>query len=95
MACGVGRVLLFDPTNADNAPYNPPLEVPLGEREVRDVQNINHVPVDPEGALERRNRSEKTSHSTLHLAGPRRPTARWDVTRGLLNLAKCLKNQIT
>jgi type IV secretion system protein VirD4 len=66
-----GRVLLFDPTNADNAAYIPPLEVPLGEREVRDVQNINDVPVDPEGALERRNRSEKTSHSPLHLAGPR------------------------
>jgi hypothetical protein len=67
-------VLLFDPTNADDAAYNPPLEVRLGERDVRDVQNINDAHVDPRGALEPRNHSKKTSHSPLHLAGPRRPT---------------------
>jgi type IV secretion system protein VirD4 len=33
--------------------------------EVRDVQNIADVLVDPEGALERRNHWEKTSHSLL------------------------------
>jgi type IV secretion system protein VirD4 len=36
-----------------------------GEWEVRDVQNIADVLVDPEGALERRNHWEKTSHSLL------------------------------
>jgi type IV secretion system protein VirD4 len=60
-----GRVLLFDPTNAESAAYNPLLEVRRGEDEVRDVQNIADVLVDPEGALERRNHWEKTSHSLL------------------------------
>ena len=60
-----GRVLLFDPTNAQSAAYNPLLEVRCGEWEVRDVQNIADVLVDPEGALERRNHWEKTSHSLL------------------------------
>ncbi|GAN75817.1 conjugal transfer protein TraG [Acidisphaera rubrifaciens] len=60
-----GRVLLFDPTNAATAAYNPLLEVRRGEWEVRDVQNIADVLVDPEGALERRNHWEKTSHSLL------------------------------
>jgi type IV secretion system protein VirD4 len=50
-----GQVLLFDPTNAESAAYNPLLEVRCGECEVRDVQNIADVLVDPEGALERRN----------------------------------------
>ena len=60
-----GRVLLFDPTNVLSAAYNPLLEVRRGEWEVRDVQNIADVLVDPEGALERRNHWEKTSHSLL------------------------------
>jgi len=60
-----GRVLLFDPTNPQSAAYNPLLEVRRGEWEVRDVQNIADVLVDPEGALERRNHWEKTSHSLL------------------------------
>jgi type IV secretion system protein VirD4 len=60
-----GRVLLFDPTNTLSAAYNPLLEVRRGEWEVRDVQNIADVLVDPEGALERRNHWEKTSHSLL------------------------------
>ena len=60
-----GRVLLFDPTNILSNAYNPLLEVRRGEWEVRDVQNIADVLVDPEGALERRNHWEKTSHSLL------------------------------
>jgi type IV secretion system protein VirD4 len=60
-----GCVLLFDPTNAQSAAYNPLLEVRRGEWEVRDVQNIADVLVDPEGALERRNHWEKTSHALL------------------------------
>lgn len=57
--------LLFDPTNPLSARYNPLLEVRRGEHEVRDVQNIADILVDPEGALERRNHWEKTSHSLL------------------------------
>jgi type IV secretion system protein VirD4 len=60
-----GRVLLFDPTNPDSAAYNPLLEVRRGDWEVRDVQNVADVLVDPEGSLERRNHWEKTSHSLL------------------------------
>jgi type IV secretion system protein VirD4 len=60
-----GRALLFDPTNAASSAYNPLMEVRRGEREVRDVQNIADVLVDPEGALEKRNHWEKTSHSLL------------------------------
>ncbi|KJC56373.1 conjugal transfer protein TraG [Bradyrhizobium sp. LTSPM299] len=60
-----GRVLLFDPTNTLSAAYNPLLEVRRGEWEVRDVQNVADVLVDPEGSLERRNHWEKTSHALL------------------------------
>ncbi|MDI4656591.1 conjugal transfer protein TraG [Xanthobacter autotrophicus] len=60
-----GRVLLFDPTNAKSAAYNPLLEVRHGEWEVRDVQNIADILVDPEGSLEKRNHWEKTSHALL------------------------------
>src|SRR5579875_3218135 len=42
-----GRVLLFDPTNAKSSAYNPLLEVRRGEWEVRDVQNIADILVDP------------------------------------------------
>ncbi|NTG45765.1 conjugal transfer protein TraG [Agrobacterium rhizogenes] len=60
-----GCVLLFDPTNAKSAAYNPLLEVRKGEWEVRDVQNIADILVDPEGSLEKRNHWEKTSHALL------------------------------
>ncbi|MCP5386012.1 MAG: conjugal transfer protein TraG [Novosphingobium sp.] len=60
-----GTVLLFDPTNAASAAYNPLLEIRRGEWEVRDVQNVADVLVDPEGSLEKRNHWEKTSHSLL------------------------------
>ena len=59
------HALLFNPTDARSAHYNPLLEVRRGENEVRDVQNIADILVDPEGALERRNHWEKTSHSLL------------------------------
>lgn len=60
-----GRVLLFDPTNVQSSAYNPLLEVRQGEWEVRDVQNIADILVDPEGSLDKRNHWEKTSHSLL------------------------------
>jgi len=62
---GIGRVLLFDPTNPKSSAYNPLLEVRRGANEVRDVQNVADILVDPEGALERRSHWEKTSHSLL------------------------------
>ena len=59
------HALLFNPTDPRSARYNPLLEVRKGSNEVRDVQNIADILVDPEGALERRNHWEKTSHSLL------------------------------
>jgi type IV secretion system protein VirD4 len=60
-----GRVALFDPTNPASSAYNPLLEVRRGPSEVRDVQNIADILVDPEGVLEKRNHWEKTSHALL------------------------------
>lgn len=57
--------LLFNPTDSRSAAYNPLLEVRRGAQEVRDVQNIADILVDPEGALERRSHWEKTSHALL------------------------------
>ena len=57
--------LLFNPTDTKSAAYNPLLEVRRGAHEVRDVQNIADILVDPEGALEKRNHWEKTSHALL------------------------------
>ena len=65
-----------------SAAYNPLLEVRRGACEVRDVQNIADMLVDPEGALERRNHWEKTSHALLvgghfALSSSWRRTSRW------------------
>src|SRR3546814_916691 len=59
------HALLFNPTDIRSARYNPLLEVRRGAHEVRDVQNIADILVDPEGVRERRNHWEKTSHSLL------------------------------
>ena len=59
------NALMFNPTDIASAKYNPLLEVRRGIHEVRDVQNIADILVDPEGALERRSHWEKTSHSLL------------------------------
>src|SRR5690606_20010793 len=57
--------LLFNPTDVRSAAYNPLLEVRRGLHEVRDVQNIADILVDPEGALDRRSHWEQTSHALL------------------------------
>ncbi|CAN7492743.1 conjugal transfer protein TraG [Phenylobacterium sp. LjRoot225] len=57
--------LLFNPTDPRSAAYNPLLEVRRGQQEVRDVQNIADILVDPEGSIEKRNHWEKTSHALL------------------------------
>ena len=57
--------LLFNPTDPASAKFNPLLEVRCGDNEVRDVQNIADILVDPEGSLEKRNHWEKTSHALL------------------------------
>jgi type IV secretion system protein VirD4 len=57
--------LLFDPTNPLSARFNPLLEVRKGPHEVRDVQNIADILVDPEGTKERRDHWDKTAHTLL------------------------------
>jgi type IV secretion system protein VirD4 len=59
------HALLFNPTDPRSAAYNPLLEVRRGRHEVRDVQNIADILVDPEGSIEKRNHWEKTSHALL------------------------------
>ena len=59
------RCVRFDPTSLSSARFNPLQEVRLGVHEVRDVQNIADILVDPEGALERRSHWDKTAHSLL------------------------------
>ena len=55
----------FDPTDSHSPRYNPLMDVRRGETEVRDVQNIADILVDPEGSLEKRNHWEKTGHALL------------------------------
>ena len=57
--------LLFDPTNPASARFNPLLEVRKGPHEVRDVQNIADILVDPEGTRDRRDHWDKTAHTLL------------------------------
>jgi type IV secretion system protein VirD4 len=57
--------LLFNPTDPRSAAYNPLLEVRRGPQEVRDVQNIADILVDPEGSIDKRSHWEKTSHALL------------------------------
>ena len=57
--------ILFNPTDPRSARFNPLLEVRKGPNEVRDVQNIADILVDPEGARERRDHWEKTAHALL------------------------------
>lgn len=62
---GFSRAVRFDPTDPETPRYNPLLEVRRGHHEVRDVQNIADILVDPEGILERRSHWDKTAHSLL------------------------------
>ena len=45
--------LLFNPTRLDSACFNPLLEVRKGPREIRDVQNIVEMLVNPDGSKRR------------------------------------------
>lgn len=57
--------LSFNPADVKSAHYNPLLEVRRGANEVRDVQNIADILVDPEGALDHRSHWDKTAHAFL------------------------------
>jgi type IV secretion system protein VirD4 len=57
--------LMFDPTSPLSARFNPLMEVRKGPKEVRDVQNIADILVDPDGTRERRDHWDKTAHTLL------------------------------
>jgi type IV secretion system protein VirD4 len=57
-------VLRFDPTDPSSSRFNPLLEVRLGDSEVRDVQNIADILVDPNGDRTR-DHWDRTSHALL------------------------------
>jgi type IV secretion system protein VirD4 len=57
--------LRFEPTAADSVRFNPLLEIRMGENEVRDVQNVADILVDPDGSKDRKDHWEKTGHSLL------------------------------
>lgn len=59
------HVLRFEPTATFSVRFNPLLEVRKGENEVRDVQNIADILVDPDGSKDHMDHWEKTGHSLL------------------------------
>jgi type IV secretion system protein VirD4 len=61
----IGPCIRFDPTDRMSPRYNPLLEVRKGDFEVRDVQNIADILVDPEGSAERRDHWDKTGYALL------------------------------
>ena len=58
------RCWRFEPTAADSIRFNPLLEVRQGHGEVRDVQNIADILVDPDGS-EKRDHWKTSAHTLL------------------------------
>jgi type IV secretion system protein VirD4 len=58
------RCWRFEPTARDSIRYNPLLEIRRGDGEVRDVQNVADILVDPDGSSEKRDHW-RTSAQTL------------------------------
>ena len=59
------RCLRFEPTAIDSVRINPLLEVRPGHGEVRDVQNIADILVDPDGSTEKRDHWKSSAHTLL------------------------------
>jgi type IV secretion system protein VirD4 len=59
------RVWRFEPTAPDSVRFNPLLEVRKGLSEVKDVQNIADMLVDPGGEKESRDHWQTTAHALL------------------------------
>lgn len=55
----------FEPTSPESVRFNPLMEIRKGAYEVRDVQNVADILVDPDGSKERHDHWEKTGHSLL------------------------------
>ena len=59
------HVICFEPTSEDGACWNPLLEVRKGSNEVKDIQNIADILVDPSGSIKVRDHWAKTGHTLL------------------------------
>jgi type IV secretion system protein VirD4 len=59
------RVWRFEPTAVDSLRFNPLLEIRRGLNEVRDVQNVADLLVDPAGEKDTRDHWQVTAHSLL------------------------------
>ena len=59
------RVWRFEPTAIDSLRFNPIMEVRKGLNEVRDVQNVADILVDPNGGKDTRDHWQTTAHSLL------------------------------
>lgn len=59
------RALRFDPTSVTTVRFNPLAEVRPSPTDVRDVQNIADILIDPEGAPDKRNHWDKTAYALL------------------------------
>ena len=59
------RVWRFEPTAEDSVRFNPLMEVRKGRSEVKDVQNIADMLVDPTGEKETRDHWQATAHALL------------------------------
>ena len=59
------RCVRFEPTARDSVRYNPLMEVRRGEEEVKDVQNIADILIDPSGEKTTRSHWETTAHDLL------------------------------
>lgn len=57
--------LCFNPTNQHSAKWNPLHEIRKGDNEVRDVQNVADILVDPDGTGKSKTHWEKTGHALL------------------------------
>lgn len=55
----------FNPVDLSSSRFNPLSEVRLGQSEVRDVQNIADILIDPEGSLKSRDHWDKTAYALL------------------------------
>lgn len=55
----------FNPVEFNSSRFNPLAEVRLGQFEVRDVQNIADILIDPEGSLKSRDHWDKTAYALL------------------------------
>ncbi|HEV3191086.1 MAG TPA: IncP-type conjugal transfer protein TraG [Polyangiaceae bacterium] len=59
------RVWRFEPTAIDSLRFNPLMEIRKGLNEVRDVQNVADILVDPTGEKDTRDHWQTTAHSLL------------------------------